>query len=162
MSPEMIVYPILKDTKDIKEMPNYNGSPEQLNQIRESIVQEVVGHLSRTGVLIVGPGLGRDEFTLATTKDVIQHAKQRKLPIIIDGVRIKLCIKVIKILRHSLQDGLYLVTQDPDVVKGYKDAILTPNFAEYSRLCATMLQIDIKDITDHAATVKQLANEYGG
>ncbi|KAK3099405.1 hypothetical protein FSP39_003890 [Pinctada imbricata] len=37
------------------------------------------------------------------------------------------------ILEHA-KDGLHLVTEFPDVVRGYKKAILTPNVVEFSRL----------------------------
>lgn len=32
-------------------------------------------------------------------------------------------------------DGLWLVQEDPEVVKGYKKAVLTPNVVEFKRLC---------------------------
>lgn len=38
-------------------------------------------------------------------------------------------------------DGLWLVQNEPDVIKGYKRAVLTPNVIEFKRLCDA-LQID--------------------
>ena len=40
------------------------------------------------------------------------------------------------------QDGLYLVTQYPEVVKNYKKAILTPNVVEFSRLYEKVVSFD--------------------
>ena len=40
-------------------------------------------------------------------------------------------------------DGLYIVTKNLDLVKGYPHAILTPNKNEYQRL-ASQLDIDIE------------------
>ena len=41
-------------------------------------------------------------------------------------------------------DGLYIVTKNLDLVKGYKHVILTPNKNEYARL-ATELNVDLDD-----------------
>ena len=41
-------------------------------------------------------------------------------------------------------DGLYIITKNLDLVKGYKHVILTPNKNEYARL-ASELQIDLED-----------------
>ena len=44
------------------------------------------------------------------------------------------------------QDGLYLVTQYPEVVKNYKKAILTPNVVEFSRLYEKVVSFDLFDL----------------
>lgn len=41
-------------------------------------------------------------------------------------------------------DGLYIVTKNLDLIKGCKNAILTPNKNEYQRL-ADQLNIDLED-----------------
>ncbi len=41
-------------------------------------------------------------------------------------------------------DGLYIVTKNLDLIKGYKNAILTPNKAEFGRL-AKQLDVDLED-----------------
>ena len=43
-------------------------------------------------------------------------------------------------------DGLYIVTKNLDLVKGYPHAILTPNKNEYQRL-ADQLGIDVEQVT---------------
>ena len=43
-------------------------------------------------------------------------------------------------------DGLYIVTKNLDLVKGYPHAILTPNKNEYERL-ADQLGIDIEQVS---------------
>lgn len=43
-------------------------------------------------------------------------------------------------------DGLYIVTKNLDLVKGYPHAILTPNKNEYERL-ADRLDIDIEQVS---------------
>lgn len=37
-------------------------------------------------------------------------------------------------------DGLWLVQEDPEVVKGYKKAVLTPNVVEFKRLCDAVVR----------------------
>ena len=41
-------------------------------------------------------------------------------------------------------DGLYIVTKNLDLVKGYKNCILTPNKAEFARL-AKELDVNLED-----------------
>ncbi len=41
-------------------------------------------------------------------------------------------------------DGLYIVTKNLELVKGYKNCILTPNKAEFERL-AKQLDVDLED-----------------
>ena len=41
-------------------------------------------------------------------------------------------------------DGLYIVTKNLDLVKGYKNCILTPNKNEFARL-AKELDVDLED-----------------
>ena len=54
--------------------------------------------------------------------------------------------------KHMLldADGLYIVTKNLDLVKGYKNVILTPNKAEFGRL-AKQLGVDLEDKSRCAA-----------
>lgn len=47
-----------------------------------------------------------------------------------------------------------MVCENPDLIKGYKLAILTPNVVEFKRLCKAIFQKE-EDIT-----VRQLAEKY--
>ena len=59
-------------------------------------------------------------------------------------------LQVLKIMRQKQMhmvldaDALYIVTHDLDLVKGYPNAILTPNKAEFGRL-AKQLNVDLED-----------------
>jgi len=59
---------------------------------------------------------------------VIEGLKKKEKPMVIDA------------------DGLYIVTKNLDLVKGYPHAILTPNKNEYQRL-ADQLGVDIDQVT---------------
>jgi len=53
-------------------------------------------------------------------KMAIEIAKKNKMFIVIDA------------------DGLFLIQKEPDLIKGYQRAVLTPNVVEFSRLCDKM------------------------
>jgi len=57
---------------------------------------------SRLDVLVVGPGLGRDPLVIRTVAEIIRRAREVNLPLVIDA------------------DGLYVVTQQPELVRGYE------------------------------------------
>ncbi|XP_045909465.1 ATP-dependent (S)-NAD(P)H-hydrate dehydratase isoform X2 [Micropterus dolomieu] len=120
-SPELIVHPVL-------DSPN--------------AVEEIEKWLPRLHGLVVGPGLGREDLLLKTTKEVIEKSKARDIPIVIDA------------------DGLWLVTQQPSVIQGYQKGILTPNFMEFTRLYEA-LHHEPMDSSDHQRSVMQLSAAMG-
>ncbi len=76
----------------------------------------IIDLLSRLHVLVIGPGLGRDTFMQGICVHVLEAARQRGLPVVLDA------------------DGLQLANE----LTGYAAAVLTPNVAEFSRLCRNM------------------------
>lgn len=107
-SPDLIVHPIL----------NEKDTPDSIKSKLESIV-------SRLHVLVIGPGLGREEHMQNAAKVALQLAKEKEMYVVIDA------------------DGLYLVQNEPDVVKGNARAVLTPNVVEFKRLCESQ-KVDMK------------------
>eukprot|EP01087_Luapelamoeba_hula_P023243 TRINITY_DN8507_c0_g1_i1.p1 TRINITY_DN8507_c0_g1~~TRINITY_DN8507_c0_g1_i1.p1 ORF type:complete len:311 (+),score=39.20 TRINITY_DN8507_c0_g1_i1:109-1041(+) len=128
-SPEVIVHPLL---------PSSPESGEDLEQGEmEKAVEKVTAWLPAITGLVVGPGLGRDKSSTLCAKHVIKAARERGLPIIVDG------------------DGISaVVCQWPDLVHGYEKAVLTPNAPEYKRLCKS---VDIEE----DASVEALACKFG-
>jgi len=53
----------------------------------------------------------------ATVAKVIRAAREKDMPVVLDA------------------DALLVVQKTPDLVRGYKNAILTPNVVEFKRLC---------------------------
>lgn len=96
---------------------------------------------ARFHAVVIGPGLGRDEFMQKCAKLCIGLARKHDMYLVVDA------------------DGLWLLQNEPDLIKGYKKAILTPNVAEFGRLCDT-LGIDCKQEPDSAA--KKLAQALEG
>ena len=87
----------------------------------EEIHQSVDDVVSRLHVLVVGPGLGRDDHMQACAREAISIAKKRDIGLVIDA------------------DGLWFINNNIDAIKGYKKAILTPNVMEMKRLCEKLV-----------------------
>uniref|UniRef100_A0A8C2VCV1 ATP-dependent (S)-NAD(P)H-hydrate dehydratase n=2 Tax=Chinchilla lanigera TaxID=34839 RepID=A0A8C2VCV1_CHILA len=120
-SPELIVHPVL-------------DSP--------GAAQEVGVWLPRLHALVVGPGLGREEHLLEHAEGVLEAAKARDIPVVIDA------------------DGLWLVAQRPALILGYQKAVLTPNHVEFGRLHQAVLSGPV-DSTDPRGSVLRLSRALG-
>ena len=108
----------------------------------EQIASNVIGMLDRVHAIVIGPGLGRDPIMQGTIARVIIAARQKHMPIVLDA------------------DALLCVQKEPKLVKGYHQAILTPNVVEFGRLCEA-LKVDVKD-AQGPARVEALAKALGG
>lgn len=87
---------------------------------RENNAEEMSHWLDRMHAVVIGPGLGRLPSTLHTVKEIIYYIRQKRIPLVVDA------------------DGLYLITQEPDIIRGYTKAVLTPNVAEFNRLASAL------------------------
>ncbi|KAH8075144.1 ADP-dependent NAD(P)H-hydrate dehydratase [Aureococcus anophagefferens] len=71
--------------------------------------------------LVVGPGLGRDAPVLAGAAALLTlAARELALPVVVDA------------------DGLFLVANEPDLVRGLPNVALVPNAPEFARLRAAV------------------------
>ena len=77
--------------------------------------------MPRLSSLVVGPGMGRDRSMQLTAKLVVYHAMKSNLPIVFDA------------------DALYMLTKEPELVRGYSRATLTPNVNELRRALVVAL-----------------------
>ncbi len=107
-SPNLMVHPLMRQSTEA-------AGPDEADpaKVAGRIVKEV---LPRLHVLVVGPGLGRDGLMLATAARVVRAARDAGLPVVLDA------------------DALRLVQDQPEIVRGYRLAVLTPNVAEMARL----------------------------
>ncbi|XP_015437822.1 PREDICTED: ATP-dependent (S)-NAD(P)H-hydrate dehydratase [Dufourea novaeangliae] len=122
-SPEPIVHPVLDQYDAIKQIRPW---------------------LDRLHVIIIGPGLGRDDKIFKIIVELISICRDMKKPLIIDA------------------DGLFLVSQKPDIIKEYPGVILTPNAMEFSRLVKGVLEKSTQPTPLVKATdVKHLAETLG-
>ncbi|XP_071742016.1 ATP-dependent (S)-NAD(P)H-hydrate dehydratase [Rutidosis leptorrhynchoides] len=134
-SPELIVHPLLEES--------YNVRDEDRKSISTRVLAEVDKWMERFDCLVIGPGLGRDPFLLDCVSDIMKHARESNVPMVIDG------------------DGLFLVTNCLDLVSGYPLAVLTPNVNEYKRLVQKVLNCEVND-RDGPQQLLSLAKSIGG
>ncbi|BGP07560.1 hypothetical protein JCM10049v2_003398 [Rhodotorula toruloides] len=95
----------------------------------QQITDSLKAVLPRLHTLVIGPGLGRDPHMQLAAKTAISLARENDLYVVLDA------------------DGLWLVQNEPDVVRGYKRAVLTPNVVEFARL-AESCNLDPKSMPD--------------
>lgn len=72
--------------------------------------------LSRLHVLVIGPGLGREDYMLTLARMALDIAKEQGMFLVLDA------------------DGLYMAGRQLDLIRGYRRAVLTPNVVEFKRL----------------------------
>lgn len=106
-----MVHPLLPSSDSVKD-PNSIDAP--------SLAGPIIAMLSRLHALVIGPGLGRDGVTLKVVAEVIKEARSQSIPFVLDA------------------DGLLIVAENPTLVKGYKECILTPNVVEFGRLAKAL------------------------
>jgi ATP-dependent NAD(P)H-hydrate dehydratase len=137
-SPNLMVSPILRSIASISQAQKDNGASG------EELAKPILDMLPRLHVLVIGPGLGRDEVTQKQVKAVVQAARKNDppIPMVLDA------------------DALWLVQTDPDIIKGYKECILTPNVVEFGRL-AKSVGIDQSN-GDTTKQCQDLADKLGG
>jgi len=113
------------------------------SQSGESAAQAIVDMLPRLHVLVIGPGLGRDAVTLGQVASVIKAARSKDppVPMVLDA------------------DCLFLIQAQPDLVRGYRECILTPNVVEFARL-AKAVHVDVQPGDRDAC--ERLATAMGG
>ena len=98
--------------------------------------------LPRLHGLVIGPGLGRDKTVLSNVEKLITQLREQEkpVPLVVDA------------------DGLHLITEKPDLIKRYDNCILTPNKAEFERLCEKVIGINV-DAQKTEKDPKQLAQK---
>jgi len=137
-SPNLMVSPILRSTSSISQ------AQKEQEPSGEELAKPIVDMLPRLHVLVIGPGLGRDVITQKQVKAVILAAKNHSppIPMVLDA------------------DALWLVQTDPDMIKGHKECILTPNVVEFGRL-AKSAGMDVQK-GDPAKSCQELSKILGG
>ena len=113
-SPELMVAPVYQ-AHEFDHASSF-GSVEEQTKLVENMVSEVVELFPRMHVLIIGPGLGRCPLVMKATAKIILIAKERNLPLVIDA------------------DGLFLLSQEPNLLDDYDRVVITPNAIELKRL----------------------------
>jgi ATP-dependent NAD(P)H-hydrate dehydratase len=87
-----------------------------MTQIPMVAAHELSALLSRLHVLVIGPGLGREDYMQDFARLALDIAKEQGMFLVLDA------------------DGLYMAGHQLDLVRGYRRAVLTPNVVEFKRL----------------------------
>jgi len=108
-APDLIVHPILHPPS------SESLSPDQVNSELSSL-------LSRLHVLVIGPGLGREDYMVSHAKTALNLAKENGMYVVLDA------------------DALWMLGQDLGMLKGYRRAVITPNLVEFKRLSEAVVR----------------------
>ncbi|CDW54181.1 ATP dependent (S) NAD(P)H hydrate dehydratase [Trichuris trichiura] len=79
----------------------------------QTLLDPLFGRVHST---VLGPGLGRNPSLAKLITAFFEKARERQLPMVIDA------------------DGLHFFSENPDLFRGYKRLVLTPNAVEFKRL----------------------------
>ncbi|KAI5120435.1 hypothetical protein M0805_009897 [Coniferiporia weirii] len=123
-APDLIVHPILREDK----------SPE-------SVRSELSALLQRLHVLVVGPGLGREDYMQTFARLAVSIAREQQMYLVLDA------------------DALFMVGNDPSIIKGYEKAVLTPNVVEFKRLSEA---VNIDPSTEPSKRALLVSQTLGG
>lgn len=134
-----MVHPLMRQSPSEPQESAESEKPTSADKIASPIIDM----LARLHVLVIGPGLGRDSLMQDTVERVICAAKDKGIPIVLDA------------------DALQLVQKDLNIVKGYTEAVLTPNVVEFDRLCKAA-GVESSDSDSETQRVEALANVLGG
>ena len=136
-SPNLMVSPILRSTVSISQ------AQKEKEPTGEELAKPILDMLPRLHVLVIGPGLGRDIITQKQVKAVIKAAKEHNppIPMVLDA------------------DALWIVQTDPDLIRGHKECILTPNVVEFGRLAKS---VGMDQTSDPEKACLELSKILGG
>ncbi|KAF5676944.1 hypothetical protein FHETE_1951 [Fusarium heterosporum] len=144
-SPNLMVHPLMRQSQTAKkdEEPAAWDASKDPDCNAGHIAEQINDMLPRLHVLVIGPGLGRDPLMHATIAHVIRAAREQELPIVLDA------------------DALAIVHKQPELVRGYTGAVLTPNVVEFGKLCEA-LKVNVEDGAPETARVEALAKNLEG
>ena len=137
--------PIKSYSPELMVTPVYSAKwPDGRDAGVAAMVAAVERFLPRLTALVIGPGLGRDASVLEAVAQILSKVRGYDLPVVIDA------------------DGLWLINQRPEVVKGNPNVILTPNISEYNRLKSNVLGVEVDPARPPDEELKQLCQALGG
>ncbi|CZT42216.1 probable ATP-dependent (S)-NAD(P)H-hydrate dehydratase [Rhynchosporium secalis] len=130
-SPNLMVHPLMRQSTHASSSDS-----------ADSVAKGIIDMLPRLHVLVIGPGLGRDQLMQDTCAKVLIAARKENMPFVLDA------------------DGLNLAQTRPELVQGYRECILTPNVVEFGRLCKSK-GIDITGL-EAGKGAEKLSKAFGG
>lgn len=102
---------------------------------------ELESLFSRLHALVIGPGLGREPYMQNYARLALSVAREQGMYVVLDA------------------DGLYMIQQDFDLIRGYRRAVITPNVMEFKRL---MEQAGVESSLPKEKRALDLSKRLGG
>lgn len=106
-------------------------------------MQEISQWLPRIHSLVLGPGLGREPATFEKLEAIIEMGKKLEIPMVIDA------------------DGLFFINNNPKIIHGCKNIVLTPNAIEFSRLYQAVVSTSDSALPASQEQAVELATKLG-
>ena len=110
----------------------------------EEFASPIIAMLGNLHAVVIGPGLGRDRLMQAIVVVVIKAARKKNVPLVLDA------------------DALWLIQSEPELVRGYKECVLTPNVVEFGRLAKAVGLREDEMPDSGEAGCQKLAQALGG
>ena len=85
-----------------------------------ALAHPIIALFPHLHVLVIGPGLGRDPLMQDTVVEIIRAARRANLSLVLDA------------------DALFTIQNNPDLIRGYEECVLTPNVVEFGRLAKAL------------------------
>jgi len=139
LTAEEAALPLKAYSPELMVTPVYSGLGDA-----DHIMAAFSEMMPRFHALVVGPGLGRKRNVLKGIARIISLARSGSIPVVIDA------------------DALQAIVEDPSVVAGHQQAVLTPNAAEYRRLVTAVMREDASTELDQALQLQALSRALGG
>jgi ATP-dependent NAD(P)H-hydrate dehydratase len=144
-----MVHPLMRSSPTSPGNPSSSSSSPSPSPSARDVANLVIPLLDRLHVLVIGPGLGRDPLMQDTCALVMRAARDKRMPMVLDA------------------DALQIVQREPDLVRGYALAVLTPNVVEFGRLTAALgvdeqVEAAGEGAAGESARVEALARALGG
>lgn len=89
----------------------------------DQVKPELESLLSRLHVLIVGPGLGREDYMQKFARLAVSLARERQMYLVLDA------------------DALFMIGKDTKLIQGYHKVVITPNVMEFKRLSEQLVKL---------------------
>lgn len=119
-SPNLMVHPLMEQLPTSSRYSPVSSPNSLLHDQAADIANKIATTmLPRLHVLVIGPGLGRDPLMQEIATRVMEAAKRKRIPVVLDA------------------DALQIIQREPNIVKGWEEVVLTPNMVEFGRLWDT-------------------------
>ena len=142
-SPELVVYPYLFEKSAISYGQSEASIPSMFNskvELSEFMRKTYETMFKRFNSVVLGPGLGRSKEMLQQAEWFIEYCKELNMPLVLDG------------------DGLFLIGENPALIVGHSNVVLTPNPAEFSRLLKSVVEYHNSN-NENKVSLSQFKNE---